>query len=133
MPQNAGDKASPRGSWPKGPERAGDGIPAASGRQMVSLPQMGKVPRRGGWDDGRLFAHASLSVSAIISTFSPIFAPLSKEDFQPANFTVAPAMKHFDRFVPPPLRGAPFSKGATLLPIVSSFPSTFHQSASYVP
>gem|GEM_PF-2445662 len=41
---------------------------------------------------------------------------------------IAPAGKRFDRFVPPPLRGAPFSKGAHFLPIESLVPSMFrHQ------
>ena len=35
------------------------------------------------------------------------------------SFFIAPAGKRFDRFVPPPLRGAPFSKGARILPIES--------------
>ena len=39
----------------------------------------------------------------------------------------------FDLFVPPPLRGAPLSKGAALFPIESIVPSTFYQLALYVP
>jgi len=57
MIQKLRDKASPPpGSWPEGPERAGNGIPAASGRLMVSLPQMGKVPDRA---DGMMDASLS--------------------------------------------------------------------------
>ena len=44
MIQKLRDKASPRGSWPEGPERAGKVIPAAEGRLMVNLPWIGKVP-----------------------------------------------------------------------------------------
>ena len=37
LTQKVRGKASPRGSWPKGPERARDGIPAASGRHFSLL------------------------------------------------------------------------------------------------
>ena len=37
MKQSVREKASSRGSWPKGPERAKDEIPAAKGRLIVNL------------------------------------------------------------------------------------------------
>jgi len=44
VPQNVLEQASPRGSWPEGPERAGDGIPAANGRQFL-LPALSPLSR----------------------------------------------------------------------------------------
>ena len=36
--KTSASRLPPRGSWPKGPERARDGIPAANGRQFLQRP-----------------------------------------------------------------------------------------------
>ena len=50
MTQKPRELASPRGSWPKGPERARDVIPAAKGR-LMRKPSLDREGAEGGWDD----------------------------------------------------------------------------------